>query len=155
MKILRDMAIANQGSQTFDYDRFKAQLESESLVKGQQVPMKMRLDVLESFFKPGSVNTANKANGQKTSSGTDDIWKFQKGALTIIDLSCPFVGADDACALFNICISLFLKDRHEAGRIIAMDEAHKVGLMAFQVYHLALTFISLSFSLPTHQRRRS
>lgn len=128
------MAIANQGSQSFDYDRFKAQLEAESLVKGQQVPMKMRLDVLESFFKPGSVNPAKNFNGKKTSPSAHNIWKFQKGTLTIVDLSCPFVGPDDACALFNICISLFLKDRHEAGRIIAMDEAHKVSPLSVLVF---------------------
>lgn len=131
MKILRDMAIANQGSQSFDYNRFKAQLEEESLVNGQKLPLKMRLDVLESFFKPGSVQQPKNGKGKRAAFSDHDAWKFPKGTLTIVDLSCSFVGPDDACALFNICISLFLKDRHDAGRIVAMDEAHKVGAMTF------------------------
>ena len=66
-------------------------------------------------------------NGKPTKkSRADEIWKLSQGSLTIIDLSYPFVGPDDACALFNICMSLVLKDRHESGRILAFDKAHKV-----------------------------
>lgn len=126
MKILRDMAIANQGRERFDYSLFRKKLDAEDFLKGQQVPLQMRLDVLESFFEPG---TMQNSNGKPTkNSRVDDIWKFPQGSLTIIDLSCPFVDPDDACALFNICISLVLKDRHESGRILAFDEAHKVGV---------------------------
>jgi hypothetical protein len=124
MKILRDMAIANQGREKFDYTLFRKQLEAEDFTKGQQVPLQMRLDVLESFFEPGTMPNGNVKPEKQ--SRADDIWKFPPGSLTIIDLSCPFVGPDDACALFNICISLVLKDRHECGRILAFDEAHKV-----------------------------
>ncbi|KAJ5380853.1 uncharacterized protein N7496_003281 [Penicillium cataractarum] len=123
MKILRDMAIANQGRERFDYGMFRRELDAENFIKGQQVPLQMRLDVLESFFEPGTMPNGN--GKPRRQSCADDIWKFPKGTLTIIDLSCPFVGPDDACALFNICISLVLKDRHESGRILAFDEAHK------------------------------
>lgn len=96
-------------------------------MRGQQVPLQMRLDVLESFFEPGMrFNGKGKVKKQFC---VDDIWKFAPGSLTIIDLSCPFVGPDDACALFNICISLVLKDRHESGRILAFDEAHMVSML--------------------------
>ena len=54
------------------------------------------------------------------------IWSFRPGSLTIVDLSCPFVDESAACAMFNICLALFLEDRKEAGRIVALDEAHKV-----------------------------
>jgi len=40
-------------------------------------------------------------------------------------LSCPFVNGNDACALFTICLGLFLADRSQHGRVIALDEAHK------------------------------
>lgn len=123
MKILRDMARTNQGREYFDYNAFKWQIENGRFVKGQSQPLQMRLDVLESFFEPGTV--AGKHN-RKPPKATNDIWEFDSGSLTIIDLSCPFVGPEDACALFNICISLFLKDRAHAGRMIALDEAHKV-----------------------------
>lgn len=49
----------------------------------------------------------------------------QSGQLTIIDLSCPCVTPEMACALFNICLSLFLQQPATMGRIIALDEAHK------------------------------
>ena len=117
------MAKANQGRTTFNYNEFKRKIEAEEFVRGQTRPLQMRLDVLESFFEPGTVVTKGKKKPQKSIS---DIWQFEKGSLTIVDLSCPFVGPDDACALFNICVSLFLKDRAHAGRMIALDEAHKV-----------------------------
>lgn len=120
MKILRDMARSNQGRGNFDYNAFKLQIESEEFVRGQAHPLHMRLDVLESFFEPGTVAT----KGKKPQKVAYDIWQFDKGSLTIVDLSCPFVGHDDACALFNICASLFLKDRKDAGRVTALDEAH-------------------------------
>lgn len=120
MKILRDLAIASQGQAGFNYEAFKLILENEHFLKGQLIPLKMRLSVLESFFEPGSVVVGN-VNKSATSPST-----FSPGTLAIIDLSCPFVGPDDACALFNICVSLFLKGRRDAGRILALDEAHKV-----------------------------
>lgn len=115
MKILREMAISSQGRESFDYEAFRRRVSLETFLPGQKTPLQMRLEVLESFFEP-----------EKTPKTKKNIWKFDKGTLTIIDLSCPFVDSDDACALFNICISFFLKDRHQAGRIIALDEAHKV-----------------------------
>jgi len=45
--------------------------------------------------------------------------------MTIVDLSCPCVTAEAACALFNICLSLFLEQASTIGRVVALDEAHK------------------------------
>ncbi|KGO61974.1 hypothetical protein PEX2_014700 [Penicillium expansum] len=123
MKILRDMAIANQGKSGFNYAAFKLLLQREQFLKGQLMPLNMRLEVLESFFEPGSMPGAG-ANTSKEK-GAGDVWSFPPGTLTIIDLSCPFVGQEDACALFNISVSLFLKNRQDTGRLIALDEAHK------------------------------
>ena len=44
----------------------------------------------------------------------------------IVDLSCPCVTAEGACALFNMCLSLFLEQQTTTGRVVALDEAHKV-----------------------------
>lgn len=116
MKILRDMARESRGSPGLNYSSFKKRLETEGFMRGQDLPLKMRLQLLESFLiLPGKDKGIPK-----------DTWKFNPGTLTIIDLSCPFVDADDACALFNICLSLFLENRHEGGRLVALDEAHKV-----------------------------
>lgn len=49
----------------------------------------------------------------------------QPGQLTIVDLSCPCVTAPSTCALFSICLDLFLEQDPGIGRIIALDEAHK------------------------------
>ncbi|KAJ5513402.1 hypothetical protein N7463_002954 [Penicillium fimorum] len=123
LEILRDMAIANQGKSGFNYSAFKLLLQREQFLKGQLMPLNMRLGVLESFFEPGSVPGASPDKSKNPDA--DDAWKFPPGTLTIIDLSCPFAGQEDACALFNIAVSLFLKNRHDTGRIIALDEAHK------------------------------
>jgi len=50
----------------------------------------------------------------------------QPGHLTIVDLSCPCVTPENACSLFNICLSLFVEQSSAGGRIVALDEAHKV-----------------------------
>ena len=41
-------------------------------------------------------------------------------------ISCPFVEEGAACALFNICLELFQEGREDIGRLVALDEAHKV-----------------------------
>ena len=140
MKILREMAIANQGRESFNYQLFRRQLDAQTFLKGQEIPLKMRLDVLESFFEPEQKPGATGHKKRVPRIETDDIWTFEKGTLTIVDLSCPFVDADDACALFNIAISLFLKDRHEAGRVLALDEAHKV----YHIFQLIQIFFFFS-----------
>lgn len=118
-KILRDMAQASQGMRGIDYAHFKGRLKKENFLGGQNGPLKMRLNLLESFLEPRPVL------GKKKSNSTD-IWSFEKGSLTIIDLSCPFVDENDACALFNLCLSLFLENRSDGGCLVALDEAHKV-----------------------------
>lgn len=50
---------------------------------------------------------------------------IQASQLTIIDLSCPCIQPETACALFNICLGLFLEQSTTIGRVIALDEAHK------------------------------
>jgi hypothetical protein len=72
--------------------------------------------------KPGSNAPAVSVKGPRP---PNDGWKFDRGSLTIIDLSCPFVDENDACALFNICLGIFLEGRDQGGRIVALDEAHK------------------------------
>jgi hypothetical protein len=51
---------------------------------------------------------------------------LQPGSLTIVDLSCPCIEASSACALFDMCLSIYLEQKTTIGRVIALDEAHKV-----------------------------
>lgn len=120
-QILRDMALEAQGRPGVDYRDFKNRLESATFSRDQSGPLKLRLQLLESFLDPRiSGRTSNIAP-------SSDIWNFEPGSLTIVDLSDPFVKANDACALFSICLTLFMESRGQGGRIIALDEAHKVG----------------------------
>lgn len=66
---------------------------------------------------------------------------FVPGEITIVDLSDPFIDSASACSLFNIVTRLFVKtDVGSAGKILLVDEAHKVS--AFMVSGLA--FLSSS-----------
>lgn len=135
-RILRDMRLAQQISRTegFDYGDFKHRLEDEGLFGSQLGPLQQRLDALESFMYPEHViksklqpaqskkKKSQYISGAKTA---DKTWAPEPGRLTIVDLSCPCITDMTACALFNICLSLFLEQDSEVGRIVALDEAHK------------------------------
>lgn len=146
------MALKDKHNAGLDYKEFNDRLFLEQFNDGQQAMLRTRLDLLESFmlpspksFKIGSASTPPKSVktkqeiAQKSEWYNNDdakerakiavkgIWSFKPGSLTIVDLSCPFVDESAACAMFNICLALFLEDRTHAGRIVALDEAHKVG----------------------------
>lgn len=76
-------------------------------------------------------------------------WTIKAGSLTIIDLSCPCVTAEGACALFNMCLSLFLEQKTSVGRVIALDEAHKYMNSASEASALTNTLLS-SIRLQRH-----
>lgn len=111
------MAREMQGT-SFNYNLFKAKLRTEGFSDKQNEPLKLRLELLESFLE-----MENTTNSQSIAS--QSIWEFAPGSLTIIDLSCPFVDEASACALFDICLGIFLQAR-QGGRVVALDEAHKV-----------------------------
>jgi hypothetical protein len=119
-KILRNMAIDRQGTVGLDYNRFKRDLAASQLTPSQSEHLNMRLQLLESFLHRSAGNSLQQLAGEG--------FGPRAGALTIIDLSCPFVTAGDACMLFSICLSLFLGSRNTYGLLIALDEAHKVTL---------------------------
>ncbi|KAL1898083.1 hypothetical protein Cpir12675_002031 [Ceratocystis pirilliformis] len=136
MRILRELRI-NQQQQggSFNYQEFKSAIKAEPLTKEQSAPLQQRLETLESFMvkqdeckkwmtrndKPEN-STFHSVKGQGQG-GID--WKPVGGQLTIIDLSCPCVTAEQACSLFDICLSLFLEQNTDLGRVIALDESHK------------------------------
>ena len=122
-QILRDMAIERQGRPGVDYREFKSRLDAAAFTRDQNGPLKLRLQLLESFLDPKT--NRDHAVSSNPSSNT---WNFEPGSLTIVDLSDPFVNENDACALFSICLSLFMESRGQGGRIVALDEAHKVSV---------------------------
>jgi hypothetical protein len=122
-RILRDMRRTQQENNTsFNYREFKRQIDDCEMTKEQLLPLNQRLDTLESFM-PQSQTSSNPRRGQDN--GND--WSIKPGCLTIVDLSCPCVTAEAACSLFNMTLSLFLEQHTSVGRVIGLDEAHKVG----------------------------
>ncbi|KAI0134022.1 hypothetical protein BJ170DRAFT_699758 [Xylariales sp. AK1849] len=115
--IIREMAMTGTA---FTYTRFRQRLVDTLWVKGQETPLNMRLQMLDSFLKP---SLATKTT--KPAAAEENIWTFEPGTLTIVDLSDPFLSSENACTLFSICLSIFLEERGKCGRVVAMDEAHK------------------------------
>ncbi|ODA79664.1 hypothetical protein RJ55_05258 [Drechmeria coniospora] len=129
-RILRELRIIQQKKRgAFEYAAFKRAIDGEELTPGQKGPLQQRLETLESFMVEEQVSRSFFATKKKNhaslfaSRGND--WTPMAGQLTIIDLSCPCVTAETACALFNICLSLFLEQKADIGRVVALDEAHK------------------------------
>ena len=143
------MAVERQGAPGFDYDSFRQRVEKEAFTGQQAGPLKLRLQLLESFMdrqsktKEGQQAPAfpDTKDGRQARNdwllqkarersieekSAENVWNFEPGTLTIVDLSCPFVDESSACALFSICLDLFLESRNTASRIVALDEAHKV-----------------------------
>ena len=145
------MALKHPDRPGLDYKEFKERIDLEDFNDAQRAMINMRLGLLESFLyqadvkeKPSQktprfeVNKKGKAAARDWAAAEDarrqaalgkaSIWPSGPGSLTIVDLSCPFVDESAACVLFNICLALFLEQRSDSGRIIALDEAHKVHL---------------------------
>jgi hypothetical protein len=110
-KILRTMA--TESAEAFNYPKFRRRLDDAGLDRKQAEFLNQRLDLLESFLD---------LDGSTTSPG------FAAGEITIIDLSCPFVDASTACVLFKIAMGLYLESDTITGKVIVLDEAHKVRL---------------------------
>ena len=118
MSIVRQMAM--EGEQ-FTYTGFRERLAKAKWLSGQKAPLDLRLQLLDTFMEPSHLTTSTRPAKSK-----ENIWAFEPGSLTIVDLSDPFISSDEACTIFAISLSLFLEQRNKCGRIVAMDEAHKV-----------------------------
>ena len=119
LQILREMAREPNLKPGIDYRDFKRRILAKDLTPAQLGPLNLRLDLLESFIATPMTNP------KRNTKGND--WTSSPGKLIIVDLSCPFVDADTACALFDICLGVFLEQKMDTGRVVALDEAHKVG----------------------------
>lgn len=108
-KILRNMA--SEAAEAFNYPEFRRRLDDTGLDRKQEEFLNQRLDLLESFLD---------LDGSTTSP------IFAAGEMSIIDLSCPFVDGSTACVLFKIAMDLYLESDPAIGKVIVLDEAHKV-----------------------------
>ncbi|KAK7745205.1 hypothetical protein SLS62_009834 [Diatrype stigma] len=117
MDIARTMAMEGPA---FTYSQFRSRIDSTKWISGQEEPLSLRLQLLDTFMKPSERTVTT-----KPAAAEEDIWNFPPGSLTIVDLSDPFISSDDACTLFSIALSIFLEERSQCGRIVVLDEAHK------------------------------
>lgn len=118
MNIARELAMEGEG---FSYSEFRKRISNVQWMRGQDTALNLRLQLLDTIIAPSPTTKTTRPAPAK-----ENIWSFEPGTLTIVDLSDPFFSSEDACTLFSICLSIFLEERHKCGRVVVLDEAHKV-----------------------------
>lgn len=96
----------------------------------QLTGLEQRMWLLNSFMKKTG-----------SSSSTSSAPRFACGQLTIVDLSDPFIDATSACGLFEILTRLFVRADVRTGKVLLVDEAHKVA-HALSLRHKSETLTS-------------
>ena len=106
--ILRDLG------ERYSYQAFRDILEEKrkDFNPAQKAGLKQRMALLESFLSKNKLNVPKQ--------------RFAAGKLSIFDLSDPFIDSGSACGIFEIIIRLFVRAEVGTGKVIVVDEAHKV-----------------------------
>ena len=96
----------------FRLSKFQAELENKkrSFNPAQLTGLEQRLALLQTFLASGRLKKP----------------RFSPGHLTIVDLTDPFIDATSACSLFEIVVRLFVRAKVDTGKVLLVDEAHKV-----------------------------
>ncbi|KAF2670630.1 hypothetical protein BT63DRAFT_371636 [Microthyrium microscopicum] len=141
VRILRDMALACGGQAVFSWAQFRDAVRRERLTAGQNGPLNLRMDLIESFMKregrvtvqpaqPAGQGWRGGKRGRRPQPQTQNIINEtgedlvgKEGVLTIVDLTDPVIDPDSACALFDIVLSIFV-EQTKCGKVVALDEAH-------------------------------
>lgn len=99
----------------YSYEVFIKELEvkKKDLNPAQLGSLKQRLDLLQTFTRK------NKKSYRSEN-------RFKSGQITIIDLTDHFIDPAAACGLFEIVIRLFERADVGTGKVLVVDEAHKV-----------------------------
>lgn len=105
--ILRDLG------ENYSYPKFSQRLDEckKKFNPAQLAGLEQRMSLLTAFM---------------TKKNTPSSPRFAAGQLTIIDLSDPFIGSVSACGLFEIVTRLFVRANVDTGKVLVVDEAHKV-----------------------------
>ncbi len=106
-------SILRELGENFTYTAFLDRVRDaqEIMNPNQKGALDQRLALLASF-----VDAAKSRKGSL----------FKAGRLTIIDLSDPFIDPTGACSLFEIVTRLFVRADLDTGKVLVVDEAHKV-----------------------------
>ncbi|KAK5166971.1 uncharacterized protein LTR77_007700 [Saxophila tyrrhenica] len=110
---LHRMAIEGKPFKFADLER---RLDAEDFMPAQRNLLNLRFNLLKSFLSSSALPKHKPKR---------DIFQVSPGALTIVDLSDPFIDASIVCTLFDMSLSLFKQNRPEDGLVITLDEAHK------------------------------
>ena len=110
----------------YTYSAFMNQLEEKKrdMNPAQKAGLKQRLDLLQTFTR--QTRSLPLANMSRNTVVMREEERFAAGMITIVDLSDPFVDAPLAGAIFEICIRLFQRASVDTGKVLVVDEAHKV-----------------------------
>lgn len=110
-------AILRNLGEKYTYSAFVAQLElkKKNFNPNQLSGLEQRMDLLQTFTRP------KKNKFVETTKG-----RFAGGQITIVDLSDPFIDPAAACGLFEIILRLFERADVGTGKVLVVDEAHKV-----------------------------
>jgi hypothetical protein len=132
-------------SEQFSVKTFLSDLAAAGLSPAQLQMLDQRLSILKTFSAATAPDIVQQDYKNLHPKGLEKEYRKQglgfkgdcitveRGTLTIIDLSDPFVDASTACVLFDICLAIILKRHKEAitankispGLIVTFDEAHK------------------------------
>lgn len=109
--------------------------EKKNFNPAQAAGLEQRLALLNSFMEsnrpePSAFGSKTYANISMPRSNIpapkSTPRRFAAGELTIIDLSDPFIDPGSACGLFEIVTRLFVRADVGTGKVLVVDEAHKV-----------------------------
>lgn len=123
----------------YSYKKFENVLEQKrkDFNPAQEAGLKQRMALLESFM----------ANQKQRATQTT---RFAAGQLTIVDLSDPFIDPASACGIFEVITRLFVRAKINTGKVLVVDEAHKVSCLCLcPIYSFAkasyMSFVYLVF----------
>ena len=135
-QIFELQSVLRELGDNFTYPAFMTKLDGcrEIMNPAQKAALKQRLELLQTFTRPTGKPSSHKS--RNTMSVKDDE-RFAAGMLTIIDLTDPFVDPALAGAIFEICIRLFQRASVDTGKVLVVDEAHKVLLPCSSILVLA------------------
>ncbi|PSR71836.1 hypothetical protein PHLCEN_2v12337 [Hermanssonia centrifuga] len=114
------LSILRELGEQYTYQEFMIRLErkKQDLLPAQLTGLKQRMELLESFLEKPAYGRKQQAVPVR----------FAAGQLTIVDLSDPFIDSASACGFFEILTRLFVRANVNTGKVLVVDEAHKVAM---------------------------
>ena len=94
-------------------------IEKKNFNPAQAAGLEQRVALFDSFMEPPTPAYGRGLQKQTSS-------RFAAERLTIIDLSDPFIDPASACGLFEIVTRQFVRADVDTGKVLVVDEAHKV-----------------------------